>query len=689
MSINTYKEIIDSVSSGGSTYYKINPKSINEFLNESKYLKIPDYQRPYSWSTTNITQLLKDIHNSIKDSKGWFLGPVFTTHNEDGIFNEKEILDGQQRLTTILLILREAYVLVYSYKEPLDLDDQFKAPLSLLQDRLQQCIISTEPSGYKGKFKSDIAIRLMLEDYFVSSKKIQSHENWVKDQLVFIEKLNNEDLGWSTTVRTVKDAVVLIREELVKIIGSNDQFDEKKFMNYIDFTNKLLDEFWLIEIPLKRMNFVLDIFESINNRGKPLTLVDIVRFKTLTLCNPNSVDKVQKDWQEIFKSLEKLTELDAIKDEEDFFKVVLNTYSRKSNGITQKPLFIKEFEDRFASPDGVDLFLSDVKNICEFLNGIYTPVDSANKLISVTSRQKKHKGIANLQLLRLSLKCSDNARYMVCYVARKLEINQDNIELIMKYLYDVTRAVIYYDIYTGSKSNEVRTNFIDVIQKIEDEESSIKFDNFLKEKDWAEMDDPTFDYNLLHTLNSDYANLLLSFYQFHKSPEIFVNGSAQQYKEFENEHMLPIKWMEHNHSKEYTLGQIEAIQSDLLGRKKEFVNFDVELMNGRLKTLSSKILLRKYDRDDKKRHTQENTLIQFIGNKWIITGPTNSSLGNDSFVKKKNKASEFIGSNRLFIPNDTDELGLSHYTDWDCVSIMNRSFKLVDKIKGDFKKDWN
>ena len=689
MSSYVYKDIIDSVSSGGNVYYKINPKSIFEFLNESRFLKIPDYQRPYSWTSTNISQLIKDVQNAMKENKGWFLGPIFTTHYEDGTFNEKEILDGQQRLTTIQLIIREAFVLVYSYKDPLDLEPQFSIPLEILRDRLQQCLIVTFSDGYKGKFQSDIAIRKMLGDYFVSSKQVKSHDQWVKDNDKFRTELNDEELGWSTTVKTVKESVELIRDELVKMIGSQGQFDEKKFKYFIDFTNKLLDELWLIEIPLKKMDFVLDIFESINNRGKPLSLVDIVRFKTLTLCNSSTVDRVQKDWQEIFKSLEKLTDLNAIKDEEDFFKVVINTYSKKSNGISQKQLFIKEFEEHFASPDGVDLFLKDVKSICDFLNAIYTPVDSANKLINHVSRSKRSKAIANLQLLRLALKCSDNARYMVYYIGRKVEVSSTNSDLIMNFLYDVTKAVLFFDIYKGSKSNDVRTNFLDVVQKLDDKNSGLEFENFIEEKDWNEMDDPSDDFNLLHTLNSDYANLIISFYQYNKKEEVFVNGSDRQYKEFENEHMLPVKWLEKNANKEYSLDQIEKELILIENTPTKYPNIEVELLCGRLRTLSGKILLRKYDVNDKKRHLQENTLIQFIGNKWIITGPTNSSLGNDTFNEKKDKAKKFLNENRLFIPTMHDELGLDKYDEWTYVDIIKRSFHLLNSVKGVYKKGWD
>jgi uncharacterized protein with ParB-like and HNH nuclease domain len=61
-------------------------------------LAIPDYQRPYVWNIANVEQMLSDIKNSMEQGKRKYRIGSIILHNND-------IVDGQQRITTILLIL--------------------------------------------------------------------------------------------------------------------------------------------------------------------------------------------------------------------------------------------------------------------------------------------------------------------------------------------------------------------------------------------------------------------------------------------------------------------------------------------------------------------------------------------------------------------------------------------------------
>ena len=73
-----------------------------------RWYKIPNYQRPYVWEKDQITDLLDDISYALNqnDKAEYFLGStVFQTKNdEDGEYIEDDVLDGQQRLTTLFLL---------------------------------------------------------------------------------------------------------------------------------------------------------------------------------------------------------------------------------------------------------------------------------------------------------------------------------------------------------------------------------------------------------------------------------------------------------------------------------------------------------------------------------------------------------------------------------------------------------
>ena len=69
-------------------------------------LVIPPYQRPYRWTTKNVMQLLDDISTSMVAGKQEYRIGSVICHKEAGK-EEYDIVDGQQRLTTIILVLKD------------------------------------------------------------------------------------------------------------------------------------------------------------------------------------------------------------------------------------------------------------------------------------------------------------------------------------------------------------------------------------------------------------------------------------------------------------------------------------------------------------------------------------------------------------------------------------------------------
>ena len=71
-------------------------------------LKIPVYQRNYDWTETNVRRLLDDIKTVVQDHKSHFIGAIvyMESQNSDLGMPEYLIIDGQQRLTTITLLLQ-------------------------------------------------------------------------------------------------------------------------------------------------------------------------------------------------------------------------------------------------------------------------------------------------------------------------------------------------------------------------------------------------------------------------------------------------------------------------------------------------------------------------------------------------------------------------------------------------------
>lgn len=83
---------------------KAEERSIGQVLTDQLRYEIPPYQRPYSWTVGNVEDLLEDIEEAYdKNDKEYFIGSLITIEREPN--QRYEVVDGQQRLTTLNLIL--------------------------------------------------------------------------------------------------------------------------------------------------------------------------------------------------------------------------------------------------------------------------------------------------------------------------------------------------------------------------------------------------------------------------------------------------------------------------------------------------------------------------------------------------------------------------------------------------------
>ena len=70
---------------------------------------IPVYQRSYSWRKQQCNQLFDDIVDSIKKNRNHYLGSIVYSEKTEDNFSFCPIIDGQQRLTTVILLLKALY----------------------------------------------------------------------------------------------------------------------------------------------------------------------------------------------------------------------------------------------------------------------------------------------------------------------------------------------------------------------------------------------------------------------------------------------------------------------------------------------------------------------------------------------------------------------------------------------------
>ena len=98
-----------------ATTIEVNKQSVKQLLEGGKDhpFVIPEYQRPYAWEDDQVDTLFNDLWDFTTSPEGgsdgtntYFLGCIVSYENEQG---EQEIIDGQQRITSLFLLLRAIY----------------------------------------------------------------------------------------------------------------------------------------------------------------------------------------------------------------------------------------------------------------------------------------------------------------------------------------------------------------------------------------------------------------------------------------------------------------------------------------------------------------------------------------------------------------------------------------------------
>lgn len=234
---------------------------------ESFYV-VPDYQREYVWKAENhVTKLLQDIYDAFTNdsSKEYFLGTTVVIEDK-GIY---ELIDGQQRTTTLYLIL-------CAFKEIYKLHGLSTQVL----DRKIADIMLDEQGNEVHQY------RLVLQ-YENTTDYLQKI---VKNEIGPEENLTNSNFRLFEAYETAK---TFINDQT-----HNDVNELKSFFMY--FFKKLK----FIQIQAPYISEALKIFETINARGAGLNSVDLLKNLIFRQVKREEFDKLKSKWKEFIAILE-------------------------------------------------------------------------------------------------------------------------------------------------------------------------------------------------------------------------------------------------------------------------------------------------------------------------------------------------------------------------------------------------
>ncbi|MGL2902367.1 DUF262 domain-containing protein [Helicobacter pylori] len=222
-------------------------------LKEELYYQIPIYQRPYQWTKENCEKLLDDLFEDYERDResDYFCGSLVLVKSDPHSKTETyDIVDGQQRLSTFILLTKVLADLLYN--DCLSGTKSDTKDLERLQERLQE--------GWKDRH---------TEKKRLSFNTIGSNAEYdFQDALDFFD--DSHHVSKNDENNYLKNAVCL-----------KDYLEKKEIKNINDFIEWLYSNVKFITIICPSIDKALRIFNVLNARGLPLNATDIFKGELL------------------------------------------------------------------------------------------------------------------------------------------------------------------------------------------------------------------------------------------------------------------------------------------------------------------------------------------------------------------------------------------------------------------------
>jgi len=253
---------------------KAEVKSITKL--KDYFFLVPDYQREYVWKPDDqVEQFIIDIDNEFEPNpvlqKSYFIGSIIIVKN-NGKF---DVIDGQQRLTTIMLSL----CAIRDLLKPLDLDSKQKKYLQTIEELLSDFDITTD--------ETKLRLELQYEESKDYLSKLIRNEKYEDDQTPSIKKMKQ------AFEKLLSHFTVYLKEDLDSLIG---------------YARYFLTKIELVVIESENLSSALKIFETINQRGAGLNAMDLVKNLLFSESKESDFQKIKDTWKEIIYSLQKCNE---------------------------------------------------------------------------------------------------------------------------------------------------------------------------------------------------------------------------------------------------------------------------------------------------------------------------------------------------------------------------------------------
>jgi len=277
------------VSSNFKEAHSIKTINLNDEYFTSYFFQIPEYQRNYSWQNDQIEDFLSNIEILLnnpeeKDSK-IYLGNIIVLEDSQEIRNF-QILDGQQRLTTLFLSIKVLLNIFEKIISDPDINDFIKKETKKefeekFNKRIVETILISTPEIYELGVKGERTQRIIYKNAKENKKYMNILDNNYSDKNKFTDNYK------------------MIKTSFEKLVFDKNDSKEHQLVNLLKLRYIILEKIIFDFTITKDISSAYSIFESLNTTGLLLTPYDIVSGKI----NSGSFESETKDYNAYCDSL--------------------------------------------------------------------------------------------------------------------------------------------------------------------------------------------------------------------------------------------------------------------------------------------------------------------------------------------------------------------------------------------------
>lgn len=407
---------------------------------------IPDYQREYVWREKEVNKLLEDIYEEYTKEKSseYFIGSIVCQKND----REIEVIDGQQRLTTLFICL-------CAFKKLLEQDKQY-------YDTIQKWLFSTKIND-QGQIMESYNLILQYEDTSDLLKQILQ-EKEIKENL-------------RNSAKRIYEAYQFALNYFKINLENNGKSELIKFLGY--FSKKV--NFIQIETP--SISDALKIFETINERGVGLNPMDLLKNLVFRQLDRKDFNRLKQDWKKITTLLEKNKEKPL-----RFLRYfIMANYPVK----IEKEVSGKKVTREVLTEDEIYDWIIENNKLCRYQEEPFVFVEkmheNAEAYVNFAKGKYKngetHVFLRNIQELGGSL-----SQHLMLLLAVK-DIDKE----IFDYLTKEIETLLFYYVITKTPTKELELKFakwsneIRELNTISDSEQKTKINEFIRTRLIAEI----------------------------------------------------------------------------------------------------------------------------------------------------------------------------------------------------------